>query len=194
MVEIIDLDLIKYKHIYLTSDGVADYAELIKNINYDASFSPNIINALIPLFCNHDAFDLKMLCTLMTEIKNANIQDGVKLYIESLYNFESEKHKSHKVITFPTHEHDAEWELYNGLPPQVFQFFKHIAETPNQMNKFDVLSVLGIIQDTNISPVVTNFINNIIDLSQIENESDLKAIIKDESLYQDSLFKRYIHD
>jgi hypothetical protein len=194
MGKIKDLDLIKYKHIYLTSDGVADYAKLIENINYDNSFSPNIINALIALFCNHDAFDLNMLCTLMTEIKNANIQDNVSLYIESLYNFENEKHKSHKVINFPTDGYGFELELYNGLPPQVFQFFKHIAEAPNQMNKFDVLSVLGIIQDTNISPVLTNFINNIIDLDQIENEADLKAIIKDKSLYQDSLFKRYIHD
>ncbi|MEX2935992.1 hypothetical protein [Staphylococcus saprophyticus] len=193
MSSIIDLELLKYEHIYLSTEDISDYTEIIRNIECNSSFSSNINTVLQALFCNHDKFNVGMFCTLMVEIKNANIQDNVYRYIENLYNFEDIAQRAYNIVDFPMQDSDVEWKIYNGLPPQVFRFFRHIVKDPSQMNEFDILAILGIIQDVDISPTITKFINNIIELSELKSENDLNRFLNNESLYTDSLFKKYIH-
>lgn len=197
MVEITDFDILKYEELYLKSQDSAEYETIINHIKYDPSFTQDTKEAVHCLFCNCYAFNKDMLCILLNELQQAPIHDDVKLFINTLYNFEKSSKQNAKNIVYlkPTDETTTDKLLRkyeNGFPPQAFQFFKVILESPEKMNKFDVIAILGIIHETKISANLNDFISQLISVNQVSNETEAKNLINDNRQYEQSLFKQYI--
>lgn len=196
MVEITNFDVLKYEQLYLNSQDSTEYATIIDRIKYDSSFSQYTKEAVHCLFCDRYMFHKGMLCGLLDDIQKSSVQDEVKLFINALYNFDRNK-QSPKNITYltPTDETPTDKlikKYENGFPPQVFLFFKALLETPQNLNKFDIIAILGILYETKISADLNNFITQLIPVNQVSNEVEAKKIMSDNKQYEQSLFKQYI--
>lgn len=194
--KITEFDLLKYEQLYLNSQDSTEYKDIIENIQYDPSFTKDTIEAVHCLFCNRYEFNKGMLCRLLNELKQAPTHDDVKLFINTLYNFDKGKQSTENIAYLtqtdetPTDKLVREYE--NGFPPQVFIFFKAILETPQKMNRFDVVAILGIIHETKISANLNGFISQLIDFNQVSDEAEAKQLLNDNDLYETSLFKQHI--
>lgn len=92
------------------------------------------------------------------------------------YEFNKGKQSTENIAYLtPTDKLVREYE--NGFPPQVFIFFKAILETPQKMNRFDVVAILGIIHETKISANLNGFISQLIDFNQVSDEAEAKQLL-----------------
>lgn len=193
MTNIFNFAYLKYKKEFLETDGYINYSSFINEIQFDDSYTENIKSVVKCLFLNTSRFNTIDLHSLMYEIKNAETTEEVKEMINSIYisnndvmndrdkNLSDHKYYSRKLEPFDS-----------SFPLQVLNFFKALLENPKKMTAVDIIAILGIIWESRISIKLNEYIENLIDVSKINTEEDIKSIIDNESTYDESLFKQYI--
>ncbi|MFB2050778.1 hypothetical protein [Staphylococcus aureus] len=194
MTEIIDLEWLIYKKEIIENDGMIDHSKFINSIQFHKSYSTEILNIINCLLKKTEEFSQITLHSLLLEIKNAEVKQEVKNMINKLYSFDNATLKEREMKMVKPKNYSFEFECIQvSFSPQVLKFLKALLEAPNMMNEMDVIAILGIIKDTKISVELNEYIDLLIDLNHIHTESDMERIFDDERIYQESLFKKYIH-
>ncbi|MEB6279077.1 hypothetical protein [Staphylococcus gallinarum] len=193
MADIFDIDYLKYQKEFLETGGNVNYDGFLNEIQFHDSYSPDIKNAIKYLFLSTTNFNTINLCLLMHEIQNADTNEEVKNTINSIYTSNNNvlKENDTNLSDHMYYSRENE-ELVSSFPPQVLKFFKTLLEDPQKMTGFDVIAILGIIWDTRISIKLNEYIENLIDLSDLKTESDMKRLFGNKYSYNKSLFKEYI--
>lgn len=189
MSNIIDLDYYKYRQTILNNRNF-DYTNYVENIQYDESYSDNIIKVIECLIYKTEQMNINDICLLMTEIKNANVINDVSQYITELYNFE--RYINVSMLSDNEESKIKQFEIQITFPPQVLKYFKSFLEEPQLITKFDVIAILAIIKDQNISSSINEFITNLRCIPINTDEDTLKSLFE-EDVYSPSLFKKYIN-
>ena len=186
MTDKVDFEYLKYQKEFLETGGHINYTSFVNEVQFDDSYTDNIKSIVKRLFLNTSNFNTINLHSLMYEIKNADTSEEVKDMINSIYI-------ANNVVTKNSDKHLSEHEVFiSSFPPQVLNFFKALLENPEQMTQVDVIAILGIIWESRISIKLNEYIENLIDVSIMNTEADIKSIIDNESTYDESLFKEYI--
>ncbi|HDT7017286.1 hypothetical protein I6D34_11230 [Staphylococcus aureus] len=195
MAEIVDLEWLKYKKEFIENDGIIDHSKFINSIHFHKSYSTEILNIINCLFKKTEEFSQITLHSLLLEIKNAEVKQEVKNMINKLYSFDNVALKEREMKMVKPKNYSSEFECIQvSFPPQVLKFFKALLESPNMMNEMDVIAIIGIIKETKISIELNEYIDLLIDLNHIHDESDMERFFDDgKRIYQESLFKKYIH-
>lgn len=189
MNNIIDLDYYKYQQAILNNQNI-DYTKYVENIQYDDSYSDNIIKVIECLIYKTKQVNINDICLLMIEIKKANVINDVSQYITELYNFE--RYINVSMLSDNEESKVKQFEIQITFPPQVLKYFKSFLEDPQLITKFDVIAILAIIKDQNISKSVNEFITNLSCIPINTDEDTLKDLFE-EDIYSQSLFKQHIN-
>jgi len=190
----VNFEYLKYQQEFIENEGMINYSNFVNNITFDRSYTANVKKAIRCLFCDTTNFNPIIMYTLLNGIKNANVKKDVKSIINKLYSFDNGIKKSEEPNLTKYKYLSLEIEgIQSSFPPQVLNFFKEILERPKTMNEIDVIAILGIVKDTRISMELNEYINQLMNLTNIKNEDDLKNIFDDEKIYEESLFKKHIH-
>lgn len=194
MADIFDLEYLKYQKEFIENDGMIDYSQFINSIQFHKSYTIEIENIINCLFNKTLEFSQITLHSLLSEVKNAEVKQEVKNMINKLYSFDNATLKDNELNVTQQKYYSFEIEsMQSSFPPQVLKFFKVLLEFPNMMNELDVIAILGIIKETKISVELNEYIDLLVDLDKIHTVSDIESIFDDERIYQESLFKKYIH-
>lgn len=193
MANILDFEYMKYQKEFLENEGCIDYTSFVNEIQFHESYTPKIREIVNCLFCNTFDFISIDLYSFLYEIENANVNEEVKEMIVSIYKSNDETVKNNTSVSNHKYYSREIEVIQSTFPPQVLKFFEALLENPNKMTKFDIVAILGIIRDTRISVKLNEYIDSLIDISNIETEEEFKKIFDDESEYTQSLFKKYIH-
>lgn len=193
MTDTLDFEYLKYQKEFLDTGGYINYTSFINEVQFDDSYTEDIKTIVKSLFLSTSNFNTINLYSLMYEIKNADTSEEVKDMINRIYRSNNDVIKDSDTNSSNQKYFSRENEKFvSSFPPQVLNFFKALLENPEKMTKVDVLAILGIIWESRISIKLNEYIENLIDVSKLNTEADIKSIFDNGSTYDESLFNQYI--